>query len=74
MTRGKEGLISAPDSIIKVLVIPANEELVVAREVKRYLDRLRPAQRPARLTRKPAREADATTTLARLKSKLKSTD
>ncbi len=35
MTRGVEGFISTPDSAIKVLVIPANEELVVAREVYR---------------------------------------
>ena len=35
MTRGAEGFISPPDSAIKVLVIPANEELVVAREVYR---------------------------------------
>ena len=35
MTRGAEGFISTPDSAIKVLVIPANEELVVAREVYR---------------------------------------
>ncbi|NDV62848.1 acetate/propionate family kinase [Puniceicoccales bacterium CK1056] len=35
--RGMEGIISAPDSAIKVLVIPANEELVVAREVCRFI-------------------------------------
>jgi len=34
--RGKEGIISAPESKIKVCVIPANEELVIAREVFRY--------------------------------------
>lgn len=33
--RGKEGVISTPDSTIKVVVIPANEELVIAREVYR---------------------------------------
>ncbi|MGZ0654284.1 acetate/propionate family kinase [Coraliomargarita sp. W4R72] len=33
--RGAEGVISTPDSKIKVLVIPANEELVIAREVFR---------------------------------------
>ncbi|MDQ8194563.1 acetate/propionate family kinase [Coraliomargarita sp. SDUM461004] len=33
--RGAEGIISSPDSKIKVLVIPANEELVIAREVFR---------------------------------------
>ncbi|MFP4156747.1 MAG: acetate/propionate family kinase [Opitutales bacterium] len=34
--RGAEGLISTPDSKIKVCVIPANEELVIAREVFRF--------------------------------------
>ena len=35
--RGEEGEISAPDSPVKVLVIPTNEELVVAREAQRLL-------------------------------------
>jgi acetate kinase len=35
--RGAEGIISTPDSPVKVLVIPANEELVIAREVYRKL-------------------------------------
>ncbi len=34
--RGAEGFISTPDSRIKVCVIPANEELVIAREVYRF--------------------------------------
>lgn len=34
--RGVEGIISAPASKIKVCVIPANEELVIAREVYRF--------------------------------------
>jgi len=34
--RGKEGIISSPESKIKVCVIPANEELVIAREVYRF--------------------------------------
>jgi acetate kinase len=34
--RGAEGIISAPESRIKVCVIPANEELVIAREVYRF--------------------------------------
>jgi acetate kinase len=37
--RAKEAVISAPQSRIKVMVIPTNEELVVAREVKRFLDK-----------------------------------
>lgn len=34
-----EGEISADESRVKILVIPANEELVVAREVKRFLEK-----------------------------------
>jgi acetate kinase len=37
-TRAVEALISAPESRVKVYVIPANEELVVARETKRFLE------------------------------------
>ncbi len=33
-----EAVISAPDSRVKIMVVPANEELVVAREVKRFLE------------------------------------
>ena len=39
--QAEETLISADDSPVKVMVIPTNEELVVAREVKRYLDHRR---------------------------------
>ena len=35
---GHEGFISDANSPVKVLVIPTNEELVVAREVKRFLE------------------------------------
>ena len=38
-TQAKEGVISAADSSVKVMVIPTNEELVVAREVNRFLNR-----------------------------------
>jgi acetate kinase len=37
-TRATEAVISAPDSRVKIMVIPTNEELVVARETKRFLD------------------------------------
>ncbi len=37
--KAQEAVISAPDSRVKVLVIPTNEELVVAREVKRFLEK-----------------------------------
>jgi len=36
--QAEEAVISAEDSPVKVIVIPTNEELVVAREVKRFLD------------------------------------
>jgi len=37
-TRAAEAIISATDSAVKIFVIPTNEELVVAREAKRFLD------------------------------------
>ena len=37
-TTAREGVISRADSAVKVLVIPTNEELVVARETMRLLD------------------------------------
>jgi acetate kinase len=36
--RCREAIISAPESRVKVIVIPTNEELVVARETRRYLE------------------------------------
>ena len=39
---GVEGEISAPDSKTKIFVIPANEEWIVAREVKRFLENNEP--------------------------------
>jgi acetate kinase len=38
-TKAQEAIISAASSRVKILVIPTNEELVVAREVKRFLEK-----------------------------------
>jgi acetate kinase len=35
--KAQEGTISSSNSKVQVMVIPTNEELVVAREVKRFL-------------------------------------
>ncbi len=40
-TRGSEALISTPTSRVRLMVIPTNEELVVARETKRLLETTR---------------------------------
>jgi acetate kinase len=67
-TKGTEALISPSDSRVKVMVIPTNEELVVAREVKRFLDKEEvaagsAAKRPARGTRTGSREQPSQRTL-----------
>lgn len=36
-TRAREAVISAPRSRVKIMVIPTNEELVIARETRRFL-------------------------------------
>jgi acetate kinase len=38
-TRAQEAVINAPGSRVKIMVIPTNEELVVAREVRRLLEK-----------------------------------
>lgn len=52
-TQAWEGVISATQSRVKVMVIPTNEELVVAREVRRFLENREPlpASEPAHVTR-----------------------
>jgi len=37
-TMAEEALLSSTESRVKIFLIPANEELVVAREVKRFLE------------------------------------
>ena len=49
--KASEAFISKPDSRVKVLMIPTNEELVVAREVKRFLDKAESAALDAPTTR-----------------------
>ncbi len=39
--RGKEEIISTEDSKVKVLVVPTNEELVIARDTKKIVDELK---------------------------------
>lgn len=58
-TRSTETVISAPDSAVKIMVIPTNEELVVAREVKRFLEKKR-AHKPTD-SRNPTRSMTALT-------------
>lgn len=40
MIRGNEGLISTPDSKVKVYVIPTNEELMIARDTKEIVEKM----------------------------------
>jgi acetate kinase len=68
VTKAKEAVISEPHSPVKVMVIPTNEELVVAREVKRFLEKAEAARRAVRGVRKTPSKY----TLKALKSKLES--
>ncbi len=73
-TKAREGIISAPDSRVKVMVIPTNEELVVAREVRRYLEkaaRERAAAAAPRARPPAAQPQKPESQLSILKSKLK---
>jgi acetate kinase len=47
--KGDETEISAADSKVKIYIVPTNEELVVSREVKRFLE-----NRPAKTRERPA--------------------
>jgi acetate kinase len=67
-TKAKEEIISAPGEPVKVMVIPANEELVVAREVKRLLDKRQAEQAAAEAARKA--KSASKTKLSRIKTKL----
>jgi acetate kinase len=52
-TQAIETTISAPNSRVKIMVIPTNEELVVAREVKRFLEKSGTLEAPARIKQTP---------------------
>jgi acetate kinase len=65
--KGREAVISTPDSPVKVMVVPTNEESVVAREVKRVVEKA--AAEAAALAARKA-EAAAKSRLSNLKSKL----
>jgi acetate kinase len=49
----QEGVISAAGSRVKIMIIPTNEELVVAREVKRFLENSQSGSRSAKEIRSP---------------------
>jgi len=59
-TKAAEATISAPGSRVKVMVVPTNEELVVAREVKRFLEKPGRAPSAARVPR-PKKHAPVST-------------
>ena len=68
--KGREAVISTPDSKVKVMVIPTNEECVVAREVKRFIEKEQ-AEKAARAARAARKTQTATKSrLSNLKSKL----
>jgi len=57
--KAQEAVISAGNSRVKVLVIPTNEELVVAREVKRFLENPKAEIRNLKEDRKSKSENEA---------------
>ncbi len=68
-TLAKEAVISEPHSPVKVMIIPTNEELVVAREVKQFLDKARIEEEARAAARRAARKSPKYT-LKNIKSKL----
>jgi acetate kinase len=59
--KAQEAVISAANSKVKVLVIPTNEELVVAREVKRFLENSSTDVSPVSSIKTHGQDARATT-------------
>jgi acetate kinase len=68
-TLAAEGLISPSEWPVKVMVIPTNEELVVAREVKRYLDKMQATVKTARPAARKEQEKPVAS-FSKIKSKL----
>jgi acetate kinase len=79
-TKAHEAVISAAPSRVKVLVIPTNEELVVAREVKRFLENPRSEVRGPIELRNPKSEntgragADFSAMTSRISNFLRTSD
>jgi len=65
-TKAEEAVISAVNSRVKVLVIPTNEELVVAREVKRFLENSGTGASPVSSTKTHGQDARGTKQLSTL--------
>jgi len=70
-TKAQEAVISSPASRVKIPVIPTNEELVVAREVKRFLEKsgaasLAASEPKSRITRHDSNTPPPQTTLSAL--------
>jgi acetate kinase len=61
-TKASECFISASQSRVKILVIPTNEELVVAREAKRFLERSSDPMPPKAVSNLASRISDLTLT------------
>jgi acetate kinase len=57
LTRATEAVINTPTSRVKIMVIPTNEELVVARETKRLLESNSALHRSLRFTHRGSRAA-----------------
>jgi acetate kinase len=66
--KAREAVLSSDSSPVKIMVIPANEELVVAREVKRLLDKQQVERAAAEASRKARGRPKSN--LSALKSKL----
>jgi acetate kinase len=62
-TKAQEAMISSPSSKVKILVIPTNEELVVAREVRRFLENSAGINSASRTTHHVSPKAEPASTI-----------